>query len=171
MSAKLSKDWLKWTRQLRNVRVPRSVIRECKRVKAVHLHLFADASNQACSAVSIAVAEQDTGTFKGFLTSKSRISKRNTSIPRLELTSGQMAANLARNLTNALSRRLPICSINVWMDSLVALYWITSPGKSWKVFVSNRVRKIAEITKNSTYSGSTSRRRRMSQTRVVEELR
>jgi hypothetical protein len=32
------------------------------------------------------------------------------------------------------------------MDSMVALYWICNPGKSWKVFVSNRVRKIAEIT-------------------------
>ena len=29
---------------------------------------------------------------------------------------------------------------------MVALYWICNPGKSWKVFVSNRVRKIAEIT-------------------------
>ena len=33
------------------------------------------------------------------------------------------------------------------MDSLVALFWIASPERSWKVFVSNRTRKIAEITK------------------------
>ena len=32
------------------------------------------------------------------------------------------------------------------MDSLVALYWITNPGKQWKVFVSNSVRTIAEIS-------------------------
>ena len=32
------------------------------------------------------------------------------------------------------------------MDSMVALYWIVNPGKSWKVFVANRVRKIAQIT-------------------------
>jgi hypothetical protein len=32
------------------------------------------------------------------------------------------------------------------MDSLVALFWIASPERSWKVFVSNRTRKIAEIT-------------------------
>ena len=25
-----------------------------------------------------------------------------------------------------------------------ALYWITNPGRGWKVFVSNRVKKIAE---------------------------
>ena len=28
---------------------------------------------------------------------------------------------------------------------MVALYWISNPGKSWKVFVTNRVRKIAQI--------------------------
>ncbi len=91
------------------------------------------------------VVDCDTGTLKGFLASKSRISKRNTSIARLEVVSGQMAANLASNLVNAL-KRLPIRSVTVWMDSLVALYWISNPGKSWKVFVANRVKKIAQIT-------------------------
>ena len=32
------------------------------------------------------------------------------------------------------------------MDSLVALFWIISPERSWKVFASNRTRKIAKIT-------------------------
>ena len=58
-----------------------------------------------------------------------------------------MAANLARNVVNAL-KRLPIRSVTVWMDSLVALYWISSPEKAWKVFVANRVKKIAEITED-----------------------
>ena len=89
VSTVLAKNWLKWTRQLRNVRILSSVIRECKKVKAVDLHLFTDASNLACSAMTIAVAEQDTRTMKGFLISKSRISKRNTSIARSELISGQ----------------------------------------------------------------------------------
>ena len=86
--------------------------------------------------------------MKGLLTSKSRLSKRNTSIARLELVGGQMAANMAKNLLAAL-RRWPITSVNVWMDSMVALYWICSPGKAWKVFVSNRVRKIAGITQET----------------------
>ena len=39
-------------------------------------------------------------------------------------------------------------SLLVWylFCGLVALYWISSHGKSWKVFVANRVKKIAEIT-------------------------
>ena len=34
----------------------------------------------------------------------------------------------------------------VWVDSAVGLYWVINPGKSWKTFVANRARKIAEIT-------------------------
>ena len=56
-----------------------------------------------------------------------------------------MAANMARNICLAL-KRLPISSVTIWMDSLVALFWISNPARSWKVFVANRVRKIASIT-------------------------
>ena len=59
-----------------------------------------------------------------------------------------MAANMVRNLGNAL-HGLPIWSITVWMDSRVALYWITNPDKTWKTFVSNRARKISEITEEN----------------------
>ena len=142
VSTSTSKDWIKWRQQLRNVK---SLAREIRKVKAIYLHLFADASFTACSAVTIAVIEHSSGIVKGLLTSKSRIAKRNTSIPRLELVSGQMAANLSTNLVAAL-RRWPIASVTVWMDSLVALFWIASPERSWKVFASNRTRKIAEIT-------------------------
>ncbi len=142
---KFTKEWLKWNRELRTVRVRRSILKGLKQIKAVHLHVFAAASNTACSAVTVAIIEGDTGVVKGLLTSKSRISKQNTTIPRLELTSGQMAANMVKNLWRAL-HYLPIASTTVWMDSMVVLYWITNPGKQWKVFVANRVQKIAEIT-------------------------
>ena len=32
---------------------------------------------------------------------------------------------------------------------MVALYWVRKPGKPWKVFVTNRVRKTAEITQET----------------------
>jgi hypothetical protein len=56
-----------------------------------------------------------------------------------------MAANMVKNILSAL-KLWPIASVTVWMNSMVALYRICNRGKSWKVFVSNRVRKIAEIT-------------------------
>lgn len=142
------RDWLKCSSHLRNVKVPRSIVRDISKIKGVHLHVFADASNIACPAATIAVVEHSTGFVKRLITSKSRISRGNTTIARLELVSGQMAANMVKNLVVAL-KRWPIASVNVWMDSTVTLYWICSPSKSWKVFVSNRVRKIAQITKET----------------------
>ena len=41
---------------------------------------------------------------------------------------------------------MPIASLTIWMDSLAALFWISNPVKPWKVFVANRVKKIASIT-------------------------
>ena len=135
-----ARDWFKWSSQLRNIKVPRSVARDINKIKAVRLHVFADASNIARSAVAIAVVEHSTGFVKGLLTSKSGISKRNTSISRLELVGGQMAANMVKNLLTAL-KRWPITSVNVWM--------VSNPGRAWKTFVSNRVRKTAEITQET----------------------
>ncbi len=145
VSQPLKQDWLKWTRQLRTVKIPRSITKGIRKIKEVHLHIFADASNLACSSATIAVVEHANGTVKGLLTAKARISKRNTSIPRLELISGHMAANMAKNVCKAL-KQLPIASITIWMDSTVALFWILNPARSWKTFVANRVRKIASIT-------------------------
>ncbi|XP_028407540.1 uncharacterized protein LOC114530158 [Dendronephthya gigantea] len=65
VSSIIAKDWLKWRRQLRNVRIPRSIARSVRKVKAIHLHLFADASFTACSAVTIAVIEHSSGIVKG----------------------------------------------------------------------------------------------------------
>ena len=145
VSPELKKQWHKWNKQLKNVKVPRSLTRNSKETKVIELHVFADASNLACSAVTIAVVEHSSGTIKGLLTSKSRISKRNTLIPRLELVGAHMAANMAKNLRNALHRH-PIKTIVIWLDSMVVLYWLTNPGKPWKTFVSNLIKKIAEIT-------------------------
>ena len=99
VSEKLAKAWLKWIAQLRSVKVPRSLVRQCNEVKSIDLHLFADASSLACSATTIALVKQDTGTVQGLLSSKSRISKRNTTMPRLELVAGHMVNNVQQTLT------------------------------------------------------------------------
>ena len=145
ISQPLKHDWLKWTKQLRNVKIPRSITKGVRKIKGIHLHIFADASALACSCATIAVVDHSTGTVKGLLIAKARISKRNTSIPRLELLSGQMAANMAKNVCQAL-KQLLIVSVTVWMDSIVALFWILNSAKSWKTFVANRIKKMASIT-------------------------
>ena len=68
-----------WSTQLKPVRVPKSIARGAGRGQAVHLHLFADASNVA----TITVIESTAGVVQGLLTSKSRILKRATSTAKL----------------------------------------------------------------------------------------
>ena len=115
VSPRLTNQWLRWTKQLNDGRVPRSIASFVGEIRAVHLHLFADASILACCAAAVEVVEHEAGVTKGRLTSKSRISKRCTSIARLELVSGHMAVNMAKNLSTAL-QRWPIQTINIWMD-------------------------------------------------------
>ena len=135
LSEKLAKAWLKWIAHLRSVKVPRSLVRQFNEVKSIDL---------ACSVATIALVKQDTGTAQGLLTSKSRICRRNTTMPRLELGAGHIAANTANNVQQALTR-WPFVSITIWMDSTVALYWLMNRGDHRKVFVANRVRKIATV--------------------------
>ena len=102
ISDHLRKEWTKWTKQLKNVTVPRTIAKNMTKADAVHLHVFTDASNLAWCAAAIAVVEHSSAVVKRLLTSKSRISKQYTSIARLELICGQMAPNLAKNIHSAL---------------------------------------------------------------------
>ena len=92
---------MKWVEQLKNVKVPRSSIKESRNMKEIRLHIIADASAVACLSATIALIQNEASTVIGLLTSKSRISKRNTSIARLELASVQMAPNMVTNVCNA----------------------------------------------------------------------
>ena len=55
LSKPLVKDYLRWVEKLKNVRVPRSLIKENRKVKGINLHIFADAMAVACSSVTIAL--------------------------------------------------------------------------------------------------------------------
>ena len=112
VSPSVKKDWIKWTSQLRNIKVPTSLTKDAKTIKAVHLHTIADASKTASATATIAVIEHETGRVMGSLTTNSRIAKISTSIARLELFSGHMGSNLIKNLCQAL-KNLLIASITV----------------------------------------------------------
>ena len=120
--------------------VPRSIPLFREGLEYIDFHVFGDASKQGVSAVLYAVVHQHSGTSQGFLASKSRLSKKGYTIPRLELIACHMAANLLSNARNAL-KHLPIRKCQAWSDSTVALYWILS-GKEYKPVVNKQVRKI-----------------------------
>ena len=51
-------------------------------------------------------------------------------MPRFELVSAHMAANLAMNATGAL-KGCPVRSVNGWTDSTMALHWIGGSSELW----------------------------------------
>lgn len=72
VSDEIAVKWSKWTSNLCNVKVPRSIPQGVNDITGVHLHIFADASKTACSAVAIAVIEHSAGVVKGLLTRQSQ---------------------------------------------------------------------------------------------------
>ena len=71
---------------------------------------------------------------------KSRLSKRELTIPRLEITATHVAANVASNIKIALRKQNFKSKIG-WTDSAVVLHWL-SDNKTYKVFIAKRVKQI-----------------------------
>ena len=139
----LMKRWKDWYDHFpEHYTVPRTLAPHHQPILSINLHAFGDASKQGVAAAVYAVIEQETGTTQGLVCSKSRIAKRNLTIPRLELVAGHMAANLVTNVEEALDRET-VTAVHGWLDSTVALYWINGRGE-YRQFVSNRVKKIRE---------------------------
>ena len=90
--------------------------------RETELHLFGDASIIWTSADAYAFTKQTLSTTQGFTSSKSRLSKKNTYIPRSELTVTVMLENLAENIANSL-QRFKVIAAHGWGDSMVVLYW------------------------------------------------
>ena len=110
-------------------------------INSIQLHSFGDASSKGVCAAVYAVVNQESGTTQGLVTSKSRLSKKSLTIPRLELVAGHMAVNLAVNVRDTLQDCNPV--VYCWLDSTVALYWIQGSGE-YRQFVANRVQKIQQ---------------------------
>ena len=116
--------WQTWENNLTDkVEVPRSIAQHQEEITSINLHAFGDASSQGVSAAVYAVTYQPTGVSQGLVTAKSRLAKKGLTIPRLELVSGHMAANLVDNVEEAL-QGFPVESVYCWLDSSVALHWI-----------------------------------------------
>lgn len=117
----------------KEVEVPRALVLAREPIEAIALHGFGDASGQGVAAAFYAVVQQESGVRQGLVAAKARLAKQGVTIPRLELVSGHMAANLLTNVHDTLSG-LPTVSQHVWLDSSVALHWIKGAGE-YKQFV------------------------------------
>ena len=88
-------------------------------------------------------------------------------IPRLELTSARILAQLARTVHGALEHQMKLASTNLWLGSMTALYWIEN-RKEWKQFVQHKVNEI--FTQQAKISGDMSLERKIQLISVQEEL-
>ena len=112
------------------------------------LHVFADASPRAYGAV----AYFQQGTSSSLVMSKSRAAPLKTlSMPKLELMAAILAARLYVFITTSLRIN---CSVQLWTDSQIVLFWITSK-KKLKPFVTNRVSEIQFVSTSWRYCPST----------------
>ena len=94
---------------------------------SLELHAFGDASTYGVGAAVYSIVRQRGGITQTLVTAKARLAKKDLTIPRLELVSAHMAANLVINVRNAL-KDLPEPTVYGWLDSTVACigYWETA---------------------------------------------
>ena len=104
------------------------------------LHSFGVASTKGVGAAVYAVVKQPSGTTQQLVAAKSRLAKRNLSVPQLELVAAHVATNLLENVCSALPKKLQPTKF-ACVDSTIALHWIVGKG-SCRQFVANRVAKI-----------------------------
>lgn len=117
----------------------------------VQLHGFADASARAYGAVIYVRTIDSLGKINCILLcAKSRVAPlKSLTIPRLELEAAQL-------LSIQLHRVMKTCNLEkiryfLWTDSSIVLHWINKVPIDLKLYVSNRVAKIQELTKKHAW--------------------
>ena len=144
------RKWEVWCRDLIEVNevvVPRCVYTSpTEEVLGCSLHGFGDASQKSYCAVIYFVYRTNVGVYVHILTSKARVAPlKSTSIPRLELMSARLLAQVMKSVKDAFENQVCIDYTYYWLDSMTALYWIRNTGE-WKQFVSHRVNEILKLT-------------------------
>ena len=82
------------------VKVPRSIRLSKESLNLIDIHVFGDASLLGTCAVAQAVIQQPSGMKQGLIAGKSSLSKKQMTLPRLELVATQIVTNLAGNRTS-----------------------------------------------------------------------
>ena len=70
---------------------------------------------------------QESGMHHSLLAAKAWLAKKGLTIPRLELISAHMAANIVDNVGTALEEYV-VWFVYRWKDSTVVLHWIAGQG-------------------------------------------
>ena len=146
------KTWLQGLREANIISVPRCIFNECQgEPLKVQLHGFADASKRAYCAMIFIVVKTSMHTYVRLLSAKTRVAPlKLLTIPRLELMSARILANLMNTVLEALGQQVKIEQVKYWLDSKTALFWIQNHGE-WKQFVRHRVDEILNRTRKEDW--------------------
>ncbi|XP_066583786.1 uncharacterized protein [Prorops nasuta] len=115
---------------------------------SIQIHGFCDASQFGYGACIYIRSIDNKGHIQShLLCGKSRvIPVKGMTIPRAELSGALVLARLVNDIRTTLI--LQIDQIFLWCDSTITLHWINTSPNLLKIFVSNRVREIRELTTN-----------------------
>ena len=133
--------------KLPQVSVPRCIRSGPNPSAKVTFHVFVDASCQAYGAVIYARTSLDEGLGQcQLVASKSRVAPlKALSIPRMELMAAVLGVQLLQSVAGAIGENVQ--QAVYWSDSMDVLYWIHSPSRNFKPFVSHRVGEIQSIAR------------------------
>jgi len=135
--------------KLQNVSIPRKVL---PKPNEFQIHRFCDASQEAYGACIYVRLRCSENTWQvRLLCARSRVAPiKGSTIPRLELNGVLVLAQLLQKLTDAWEIDRHKC--NLWTDSTVVLNWLNAQSNRLKVYVSNRVNQILELTNASQWN-------------------
>ena len=107
----------------------------------MQLHSFGDASIIRIIAAAYTVIQQTSSTTQGFIPRKSRLSKKNSSIPRLKLIATVMVGNCVENIANSL-QRFKVTSVHGWSEyKHGSSLWLKGNG-TYKQFLQNLIDQL-----------------------------
>lgn len=154
VSEELQKRWLTFRNalpQLERLRIPRWS--GASRNSKSKLFGFGDASKSAYAAVIYlrSIDEQGQVTV-ALVMAKTRVapSKKEISIPRLELCAAKLLVQTLQHVQQAL--HMEELEYELYSDSTVTLAWLQKAADTWDTFVANRVRFIQEHTNIAKWS-------------------
>ena len=151
LTGEIKRKWDKWVQDLAETKA--ICIDRCLYetgggdVTECYLHGFGDASKKAyCAMVYFVYRTKDGKAHVRLVAGKTRVAPlKELSIPRLELMSARILAQLMHTVKNALQSQVKLDGVRFWLDSKTALSWIQNKGE-WNQFVRHRVNEILKLT-------------------------
>ena len=129
----------------KDLQIPRNYFLD-KPIRSVQLHTFTDASKFPLSAVCyIRVEYSDQSIAVGFVIGKARVAPlKKMTIPNLELQAAVYGAQLAQFVKE--EQDIDFAESIFWSDSTTVLYWLRTPELRHRIFITNRLAKIFDVS-------------------------